>query len=80
MKIIAYGSLMKQNSLETTLRRPAKLNKTTVAGWKRVFNAPFDGYAFLNLVASPAVTIESAWFEASSSEAQFLQNEKLARN
>jgi hypothetical protein len=54
MKIIAYGSLMKQNSLETTLRRPAKLNKTTVA-----------------------VTIESAWFEASSSEAQFFAEREV---
>ena len=52
MNIIAYGSLMNQFSLEATLGRPAKLTKITIPGYSRIFNAPFDGHAFLNLQAS----------------------------
>src|ERR1700743_1937291 len=39
LKIIGYGSLLSQASLESTLRRPAALTKTAVTGWRRVFNA-----------------------------------------
>jgi hypothetical protein len=63
MKIIAYGSLMNRSSLESVLCRPAPLSKITVSGWRRIFNAPFDGYAYLNLAASPGGTIEAAYFE-----------------
>jgi len=54
---------MNQKSLEETLGRPVKLRKTTLNGWVRVFNAPFDGYAFLNLQKCSCKTIEVAYFE-----------------
>ena len=68
MKIIAYGSLMNQKSLESTLQRAAKLRKLNLSGWIRVFNAPFDGYSFLNLVKKPDATIKVAYFVISRSE------------
>jgi hypothetical protein len=68
MNIIAYGSLMNQSSLERTLKRPALLTKTTISGWKRVFNAPFDNYAFLNISREPGMTIEAGSFELNPSE------------
>ena len=50
MNVVAYGSLMHRPSLEATLRRPARLNRITVPGWRRVFDAAFtDGLAYLNL-------------------------------
>jgi hypothetical protein len=76
MKIIAYGSLMNQKSLEKTLGRPAKLTNITLKGWARVFNAPFDGYAFLNLQQSPGKTIKVAYFEIYADEiAKFAKRE-----
>ena len=63
MKIIAYGSLMNSDSLAASLGRPAHLTKITVHGYSRVFNAPFDGYAFLNLKPTPEESIEAAYFE-----------------
>lgn len=70
MNVIAYGSLMSQPSLELTLKRPAQLIKISVPNWKRVFNAPFDGYAFLNLQAEPSCTIEAAYFKLKPAEAK----------
>jgi hypothetical protein len=32
-------------------------------GWKRICNAPFDGYAYPNLQHAPDVEIEAAYFE-----------------
>lgn len=68
MNIIVYGSLMNQVSLESTLGRPATLTKTEVLGYARIFNAPFDGYAFFNLQADPASFIEVAYFELEGEE------------
>jgi hypothetical protein len=62
MNIIAYGSLMDLNSLETTLGRPATLTKISVRGVRRVFNAPFGRYAFLNLQTDQTSFIEAAYF------------------
>lgn len=70
MNIVAYGSLMKQSSLESAVQRPALLRKITVTGWKRVFNAPFDDYAFLNLQRAPGVEIEAAYFELEPAEVE----------
>lgn len=76
MKIIAYGSLMSQKSLEKTLKRPTKLIKIRLCGWTRVFNAPFDGYAFLNLQKSDGETIETAYFKINPDEiAKFAERE-----
>jgi hypothetical protein len=70
MKVIVYGSLMNRTSLESVLQRPALLSKIAVAGWKRVFNAPFDGYSFLNLRPAENDAIEAAYFELDPSEQQ----------
>ena len=67
MKIIAYGSLMNQTSLEKTLRRPANLCKIIVPEFGRVFNAPFGLYAYLNLQKMPG-QMEAAIFEMAQSE------------
>lgn len=61
---------MKQSSLESAVQRPALLRKITVTGWKRVFNAPFDDYAFLNLQRAPGVEIEAAYFELEPAEVE----------
>lgn len=62
MKLIAYGSLMNQTSLAETLGRQAKLRKIQVMGYQRVFNAPFDDYAFLNLTPARNESIDAAYF------------------
>jgi hypothetical protein len=63
MKIVAYGSLMNQASLESVVGLPAPLSKIIVPGWKRVFNAPFDRHAYLNIVPAVDTAIEAAYFE-----------------
>jgi len=68
MKIIVYGSLMNRSSLESVVGRLAPLSKIIVSGWKRVFNAPFDGYAFLNLTPAAESMIEAVYFELDSTE------------
>jgi hypothetical protein len=68
LKIIGYGSLLSRASLESTLRRPAPLTKTTVTGWRRVFNAAFDAYAFANLSRDPGAVIEAAFFQLDAAE------------
>ena len=68
MIIIGYGSLMSKTSLQSTLGRPASLRKTTLTGYARIFNAPFDGYAFLNLTASPGTMLEVAEFDITPPE------------
>lgn len=68
MKLIAYGSLMNQLSLERTLGRSAQLSKISLPGWRRVFNAPFDGYAFLNLERAKGIAIEAAYFKLEKRE------------
>lgn len=73
MKIIAYGSLMNQKSLGKTLRRSVKLKKTNISGWCRIFNAPFDGYAFLNLRRVRGKTIEAAYFSISQNELKLFE-------
>jgi len=70
MKVIAYGSLMNRRSLESVVRRPAPLSKVTVSGWRRIFNAPFDGYAFLNLQPAEGRRVEAAYFELDPAEQQ----------
>lgn len=67
MKIMAYGSLMNQNSLEKTLSRSVKLTKIIVPGYGRVFDAPFGKYAYLNLRESPG-RMEAALFEMEERE------------
>lgn len=62
MKIIAYGSLMNQASLEATLNRPAQLEKLVVPDVSRIFNASFEGYAYLNLQRDSNSAIEAAYF------------------
>jgi hypothetical protein len=77
LKIIGYGSLLSRSSLESTLRRPAPLTKTTVTGWRRVFNAEFGGYAFGNLRRDPEAIIEAAFFELAAAEVDlFADREK----
>ncbi len=63
MNIVAYGSLMNRSSLEKTLERQTELAPIQIHGFRRVFNAPFDGYGFLNLVPSDGSVVEAAYFE-----------------
>ena len=62
MKFVVYGALMNRSSLESVVGPSAPLSKIVVPGWKRVFNAPFDGYAFLNLTPAAGSKIEAAYF------------------
>jgi hypothetical protein len=76
MNLIAYGSLMNQTQVTATLGRPAALTPLELPGYARVFNAPFDGYAFLNLVEAPDTTIEVATFTIEPPElARFAERE-----
>jgi hypothetical protein len=68
VKFIAYGALMNRSSLESVVARPAPLRKIIVSGWKRVFNAPFDEYAFLNLTPAVDSVIEAGYFELDTAE------------
>ena len=70
MKIIAYGSLMNQASLESMVNRPAPLSKIVIPGWRRAFDAAFDPYAFMNLKPAPDRVIEAAYFELDPAEAE----------
>jgi hypothetical protein len=69
MKILAYGSLMNQQSLGRALGRPdVKLRHIVVNDYARIFNAPFFGLAYLNLVPSLGSVIEAAYFELDEQE------------
>jgi hypothetical protein len=68
VNVVAYGSLMRRSSLESTLRRPAPLAKVSFPGWRRVFNAPFDDYSYLNLRPVPGAILEAAYFELDAAE------------
>jgi hypothetical protein len=68
MKIIAYGSLLNAQSLEKTLGRKSKLIPIEVKCVKRIFDAPFDGYAFLNLELDKNSSIDAAYFELNKNE------------
>ena len=70
MKIVAYGSLMSRSSLESVVQRPSPFSKIIIPGWKRIFNAPFDGYAFLNLQPKPDSKIEAVYFDLDPTELQ----------
>lgn len=77
MKIIAYGSLLNSGSLAKTLGRVAELKPIELAGYARVFNAPFGEYAFFNLVSEPESVIEAAYFELAETEVErFMEREK----
>ncbi len=76
MNIIAYGSLLKKSSLEKTLQREATLQRTTLPGFRRIFNAPFDDYAFLNIEKSSRTSIDVAFFTLNKKElAKFAERE-----
>ncbi len=68
MNIIAYGSLLNKKSLEKTLARRTDLYKIIIPGVKRIFNAPFGEYSYLNLQMSKGSTIETAYFTLQRSE------------
>jgi hypothetical protein len=68
VNVVAYGSLMRWSSLESTLRRPALLAKVSFPGWRRIFNAPFDDYSYLNLRPVPGAILEAAYFELDAAE------------
>ncbi|GEM_PF-2470542 len=68
MNIVAYGSLMNQASLNTTLQRPTLLTKLVVPGVARIFNAPFGEFNYLNLETDVASSIEAAYFTITQSE------------
>jgi hypothetical protein len=77
MNVIAYGSLLNQNSLEKTLGRKATLIPITLLGFQRVFNAQFGDYAFLNVEKMSDATIETAYFSLDEKEAVlFAEREK----
>jgi hypothetical protein len=81
VNVVAYGSLMHQPSLEATLRRPAQLNKVTVPGWRRVFDAAFpDGLAYLNLRPAPGSQVQAAWFTVSESELRLFADREAGSN
>ena len=68
MYIIAYGSLMDSAQLSQTLGRTAQLRLIILNGVARIFNAPFAGYAYLNLRFDPNSSVEAAWFMLQPSE------------
>lgn len=68
MKIIAYGSLMNKDSLKKTLKRDVLLCKIVITGYRRVFNAPFSSYAFLNLEKCETRNTEMAYFTINKQE------------
>ena len=75
MKLVVYGSLLNQQSLEKTLGRRVTLYPMQLSGYTRVFNAPFDGYAFANLTSSSDV-IDAAYVEMESEElVRFVERE-----
>lgn len=70
MRVLGYGSLMNQQSLDRLLGRHAELHRVVVHGYARIFNAPFSGYAYLNLLAKSNSVIEAVSFEIEEAELQ----------
>lgn len=68
MKIIAYGSLQNKESLQATLERPVSYEAIEVRGYQKVFNAPFGGYAFLNLEEKQNSSFQCLYFEIQPDE------------
>lgn len=74
MKLFAYGSLMNQSSLAGQLGRPTALTPSLLWGFRRVFNAPFDEYAYLNLEQSPGACVSGAVFELNEQEIELFRD------
>lgn len=68
MKIIAYGSLLNEQSLGKTLKRSADIKKIYIPNYRRVFNAPFGKYSYLNLAYKQKSILEAAYFYVADNE------------
>ena len=50
--LFAYGSLINPESLKKTLPGDHETSPIVLKGYKRVMNFPYEGYAYLNVVAN----------------------------
>jgi hypothetical protein len=73
MKIVAYGSLMNRISLERTMKRPVKLSEIIISGYRRIYNAPFDGFSYLNIQYQQGITMEAAYFALHADEIELFK-------
>jgi len=64
---------MNKDSLKKTLERDAILCKLVIPGYRRVFNAPFGSYAFLNLEKCDARSTEVLYFTIDRRELKLFQ-------
>lgn len=68
MYLFAYGSLMNPASLRKTLPDERIIQRAAIKGFKRKMNAPFDGYAYLNIVPDPTSTVAGVLIPMSEKE------------
>jgi gamma-glutamylcyclotransferase (GGCT)/AIG2-like uncharacterized protein YtfP len=66
--LFAYGSLMNPLSLAKTLPGERTVCDTELRGYRRKMNAPFDGYAYLNIVPDKNSTVSGKLIAMSEAE------------
>lgn len=68
MYVFAYGSLMNPRSRAKSLPGEHATRSITLKGYRRKMNAPFDGYAYLNIIPSDTHTVEGVLIPVSEHE------------
>ncbi len=66
--LFAYGSLMNPKSLAHTLPGARDVRRAILKGYQRKMNAPFDGYAYLNIVPLAASSVQGVLIAMTRSE------------
>lgn len=72
MYLLAYGSLMNPRSVAKTLPGERVTRRATLRGYRRKMNAPFDGYAYLNIVPGPNTNVNGVLISLSEKELALL--------
>lgn len=75
--IFGYGSLTNKRSLQKTLPNKKTTKWVRLAGFQRKFNAPAQGYLFLNIVPTNNRAIKGVLIPVSSEEFENLKKREV---
>jgi len=74
MYLFAYGSLMNPRSVAKTLSGERVTQRATLRGYRRKMNAPFDGYAYLNIVPDTASSVSGVLIPMTEAELELFSS------
>lgn len=75
--VFGYGSLMNPASLRRTLPGVRLMRKSCLRGYQRKFNAPVDGYLYLNIVSRPGKTVCGVLIAVSAADLKRLKKREI---